>query len=244
MLKLFERWQKVDSASNAVNWLWWGAQAIFGFTAASIMGYAAAQLQWFWDTFRWAGAFGVGIVTWIIVGVGLRIWTSWPNAPFPWSHKSFASIAWEQEKPNVDADYVVQSTVTFSKPVRGVVLFGRRAEAIAYIDGSVRWKWSPLSKRLIEQAIVHEGEKLMPSMEVIRRPAEGADRIRILGQDKLLGNDPGSANIFQVELVLVADGEKRFVDRKAYHFLPMNAGKFSQPMRLDDLGYIVNENKN
>ncbi len=145
-------------------------------------------------------------------------------------------IALEAKKTSSSDDFAVVATITIAKPANDVVLLGQWAEAVFYVDGTARWKWSRL-KRLVERAGVHQEEQF--AVEIIRRPEEGRDRICILGEEQLLGG-AGSANLFQVRLSLAA-GSEMFCRRQCYNFGPPGSGKISLPVHLGDVSYVVDE---
>jgi len=73
MGNITQRVQPVVTWLTLGSWVAW-AIGLTGLTAAVMMGWAFAQLNWFWTTFRWAGVLFVGLVTWFLVGVGLNLY--------------------------------------------------------------------------------------------------------------------------------------------------------------------------
>ncbi|GEM_PF-4787581 len=69
----FERFKRIDPYLSLGNYLWQGA-ALFGIPVAAVMAWATSQLAWFWGTFQWAGVIGVGVITWLLIGVGLNLY--------------------------------------------------------------------------------------------------------------------------------------------------------------------------
>jgi hypothetical protein len=69
----FERFKVVDPYISFGGYLWQGA-AILGLPVGALMAWALSQLNWFWETFQWAGVIGVGLVTWLFVGIGLNLY--------------------------------------------------------------------------------------------------------------------------------------------------------------------------
>jgi hypothetical protein len=51
-----------------------GLAALIGLPVGGLMAFMTAQLSWFWETFQWAGVLGVGILTWLLVGIGLNLY--------------------------------------------------------------------------------------------------------------------------------------------------------------------------
>jgi hypothetical protein len=47
---------------------------ITGLSGAAVMAWLSAQLSWFWGTFQWFGVVGVGLVVWLLIGIGLSLY--------------------------------------------------------------------------------------------------------------------------------------------------------------------------
>ncbi|MEH6950795.1 hypothetical protein V4R08_05525 [Nitrobacter sp. NHB1] len=74
MFKFFEKFKGADTALSLGGWVWSAFLLITGLTGATVMGWALSQLSWFWEAFRWAGVLGAGLITWILIGIGLRLY--------------------------------------------------------------------------------------------------------------------------------------------------------------------------
>jgi hypothetical protein len=90
---IIERWQKFDSAASAAGWAWWAFSLATGVSAGTLMGYLTTRLQWFWDQFGWAGALGVGILTWAFIGFGLNHYAAWSARRRPSTTNSTPAVA-------------------------------------------------------------------------------------------------------------------------------------------------------
>jgi hypothetical protein len=65
---------KVSGVLDFGNWLWTGFVLLTGLSGATMMAWLVSQLSWFWNTFQWAGILGTGIITWLLIGVGLNLY--------------------------------------------------------------------------------------------------------------------------------------------------------------------------
>jgi hypothetical protein len=73
MGNLTQRIQLIVTWLTLGSWVAW----VFGFmglTVAIVVGWAFAQLNWFWNLFQWAGVLSVVLVSWLMVGIGLNLY--------------------------------------------------------------------------------------------------------------------------------------------------------------------------
>jgi len=61
----------LNTALSLASWVGW----LFPGLGAGVMAaWAASELTWFWNTFQWLGIIFVGLVTWLLVGIGLNLY--------------------------------------------------------------------------------------------------------------------------------------------------------------------------
>lgn len=48
--------------------------SLLGITVGVVMGWLLSQLTWFWATFQWAGVLFGGVLTWLLIGIGLSLY--------------------------------------------------------------------------------------------------------------------------------------------------------------------------
>jgi hypothetical protein len=75
-MSVLERFAKTSGILDFGNWAWFAIQFCTGITGATVMAWAVSKLEWFWETFAWAGVIGVGILTWFLIGLGLSLYRS------------------------------------------------------------------------------------------------------------------------------------------------------------------------
>jgi len=74
---------KISRASGLLDfggWIWNGFVFLTGLSGAAVMAWLTSQLAWFWGTFQWAGVLGVGIITWLLIGLGLNLYRHYFSA--------------------------------------------------------------------------------------------------------------------------------------------------------------------
>lgn len=79
-MRRFTKWITWITRTEGVvafgDYVWVFVRQVLGLSGAAIMAWLSSHLGWFWDTFSWAGVFGVGILTWFIVVSGLYLTTA------------------------------------------------------------------------------------------------------------------------------------------------------------------------
>jgi hypothetical protein len=71
---ILARATKADSYYSLGGWIWLAFTTLTGLTGAAIMAWLLARLDWFWNSFQWAGVFGAAILTWLVIGLGLNLY--------------------------------------------------------------------------------------------------------------------------------------------------------------------------
>lgn len=150
----------------------------------------------------------------------------------------FASVTFRYSKPSPQHDFIVTAMVQITRPCRDVVIFGRSAKAMFYMSGNSTWRWT-VSRRLLERDTLYPDERV--AVDILRRPHEGVDRVRIFEGDEELGTGAGTANLYQVELVVSAAGQSQIKRRQCYQFYPPDSGKISLPLEPSSLPYIIKD---
>jgi hypothetical protein len=75
-MSILERFARTSGILDFGNWAWFAIQFCTGITGATVMAWALSKLEWFWGNFAWAGVIGMGIVTWLLIGLGLNLYRS------------------------------------------------------------------------------------------------------------------------------------------------------------------------
>src|ERR1041385_4404044 len=73
--KSWKFWKEVDPFLSFGGYVS-GAATLLGLPVAAVAAWAFSQLNWFWSTFQFAGVLIVGLITWLLVGVGLNLYRS------------------------------------------------------------------------------------------------------------------------------------------------------------------------
>jgi hypothetical protein len=77
---VFDRFKKADPYLSLGNYVYSGV-GLLGFSGAALMAWAMSRLTWFWQTFEWAGILFVGLIVWLLIGIGLNLYRSGSASP-------------------------------------------------------------------------------------------------------------------------------------------------------------------
>lgn len=73
------RARNTEGLISFADYVWSGVRALLGFAGGTLMSVLASRLEWFWQTFGWAGVVGVGIIFWFLITLGLYLLSARSN---------------------------------------------------------------------------------------------------------------------------------------------------------------------
>lgn len=71
--RAWENYKKVDPVISLGGNVF-SVVVLLGLPVGTLMAYLSSQLGWFWETFQWFGFAFIGLVTWLLVGLGFNLY--------------------------------------------------------------------------------------------------------------------------------------------------------------------------